>query len=330
MNLRVMNQRLEAPPDDGTGAPGAATPDAPPVEPAAPAAPAAPGSEKTPATAEALESHINELLAEDDEHAGRSPATPVTTTPATHVAPAPSAPVAPTSPVAAPVAAPVAPVPVTPQPAAAQPPAAPPPDTPPVAAPPVQPAAPVDQEAQRVEAQKRREVFTQMLEKQYEVPEAQRDEVNTNPSVLLPKLAARLHLEVLEAATQGLAAVIPQIVAQVIERRNASEQNERDFYTVWPQLKRENPQHHQTVQTLLGTIISMNPRISKADAIKQAGASALVALGIPYDQPSAPAAPPQPPTFSAASPGAGGMGTPGAPANENPFSKLSREFEEDL
>jgi hypothetical protein len=176
-------------------------------------------------------------------------------------------------------------------------------------------------------------VFTQSLEKLYEVPEAQRADVNVNPATLLPKLAARLHVEVLEAATQGLAAVIPQIVAQVIEQRQSGERNEQEFFAVWPQLKRENPQHQQTVKTLLGTIVSMNPRISKADAIRQAGAAALVALGIPYEQGGAQPAPArvEPPTFSAAAPGSGGMGTPSIPgANENPFAKLSREFEEEL
>lgn len=332
MNLRTLMQRLEMPLEGEA--------------PGSPAAPAAapdlssnqPGSAPTPATAEALESHIDELLADDAEHNGATPATPVVTTPASHVTPPPSAPVAPTSPVATPPAEPPA-APATPPQAPTapvtpgQPPAQPAaPVTPPVTpAPPAQPPAPpADPEVRRAEAQRRREAFTQSLEKAYEVPETERERINLNPSMELPKLAAKLHVSVLEAATEGLAAVIPQIVEQVIQRRETASSNERDFYAAWPQLDRSNPKHHQTVQTLLGTIVSMNPQISKADAIKQAGAAALVALGVPYEK--APTQPSAPPTFAAAAPGAGGPAVPAVPGapDKNPFSQLSREFEEDL
>ena len=332
MNLKVLNQRLEMPPEDGAAQPAAAAPAAPAAAPTL-EAPASPGS-ATPATAEALESHINELLSDDAEHNGAtSPAAPAVAEPKSHVPPAPSAPVAPTSPAAQPAVqpAPAAPVATPPQPAApaAQPPAQPT-EPAPAAATPAQPAVPPEQtpEARRAVEQQRREVFTQQLEKQYEVPEAQRAEINVNPAALLPKLAARLHVEVLEATTQGLAAVIPQIVEQVIERRNSTMEAERAFYSAWPQLKRDNPQHHQTVQNLLGTIVAMNPRISRQDAIKQAGAAALVALGIPYDQ--SPPPPTSPPVFQAAAPGAGGHVVPGSTPDTNPFSKLSREFEEEI
>lgn len=175
---------------------------------------------------------------------------------------------------------------------------------------------------------KRRDDFVVQLEKAYAFPDDKKVEVNADPALFLPKMAAQLHLQVLESAVNGLATTIPDLVEQVLQRRENTARTEGEFYTMWPQLDRQNKAHTDAARALLGTIVANNPGIKRVDAMKQAGAAALVALGIPLEK--LPVAPVAPPTFSPAAPGANGAPTPGRVVDTNPFTALSRELEEDL
>lgn len=286
------------------------------------------------------EKDIKDLLDHDDIDKGDSPMSPVTTQPASPQAPAasvlapPAQPVAPIETVVAPAVPAVStpPTPAAPVTPPVETPAAPVPAPAPVAP---TPAVPEQTEAQKTaEWTKRRADFTTTLEKAYAIPEDRLAEVNVNPAVELPKLAARLHLEVLESATAGLAALLPQAIATALHHQSTVTKTENEFYAMWPQLDRGNANHEATARNLLTTIVQGNPRISKADAMKQAGAATMIALGIPYEKAgvvAAPVAPAMPATFSPAAPGAGGTGTPGRTGGLlNPFDQLSREMEEDL
>lgn len=314
---KLLGQGLGMPLEDEGGLSAPASPDAPTTP------------EPAPEATGLSEKDINDLIDHGDIDKGDSPDSPVLVQPAS-----PTPPIAPIvePPVAAPVAAPVAPIPpvaatppqapVTPPAAAVPPVVAPVAPTPPVATPPV-----TSPEVEVAAAKKRRDDFAVSLEKAYAFPEDKVAEVNLNPAAHLPKMAAQLHLQVLESATSGLAAILPQLIEQVIDRRDTVSKTENEFYAMWPQLDKANASHESTARNLLSTIVSTKPGISKVDAMKQAGAATLLALGIPYEK--APAPPPAAPTFSAGAPGANGP-TPGRAVVQNPFEQLSRELEEDL
>lgn len=340
--MKLLGQGLAMPPEDGVSAGAAAAPVAAPV-----AAPSVPdGGTPAPDTAPSISEKDMTALLNDDDIVGD---------PAPAVAPAP--PAAPPG-VAPPAVPPVVQAPAVPPqvPPVAQPPAAPSvtpaapvapvapaaPATPEApAAAPTTPAAPTPEslEAQRAQSLARRTEYVKQLETAYAMPEKDALEFAANPAAGLPKLAAKLHVDVLESAIHGIMMQMPQVIEGFMQRREATAKNESEFYGTWPMLDKGNAQHRGTVESLMRAIVQGNPGIKRVDAIKQVGAAALVALGIPYDAPRvaaapiAPAAPVIPPVagFSPALPGVGGLGVPGAPAgSSNPFENLSREFEEDV
>lgn len=353
---RLLGQGLGMPPDDP--APGAA-----PAAPASPAAPAAslaaapaaappdtgkPASEGTPGISEkemtALldDSEHDDILPDAGTGTSEDPkpvvsAVPPVQQPAGAPASPPQVP-----PVQPPAAAPpvVSPAPVVPgQPVAAAPVVAPP--TAPVTPPPAAPAP--SPETVRAEQVARRTEYAKTLETLYAMPEKDALDFNANPGAALPKMAAKLHIEVLESAIHGIMMQLPQVVEGYMTKRENTARAENEFYSTWPMLDKANPQHKQTVNSLMHAIVAGNPNITRAEAIKQAGAASLVALGIPYDAPRIPvpgqppagaavlpAAPPAATPFAPALPGVGGMGVPGAKPGGNPFEQLSREFDEEI
>lgn len=355
-----INEILMMPADGDTAPAGGTTPPAVTTAPSAPpatqsVAPTQPSPESGPATDKLPPPGLSDeamagLL--DDSVSGEPGDVP-------QKASVPTPPVAPTTP-AAPSVSPQTKPPVVPPATPQVPPVAAPqtpaaPVTPPAAAPaqppttpPQPPVAPQQspQEIQAAQAARRQEYVTQ-VEKGYSFDEKTALEVNANPAAILPKLAAKMHVDMLESAIHGIMMQLPQVVEGYMTQRETTRRNEDEFYKSWPMIDRANPEHRSTVNGILSAIVQRNPSISRAEAMKQAGAATLVALGIPYTLPqSAPETPtvpgqPQvaprasdlavPPVgFSPALPGAGGQGLPGRAIEENPFSKMSREFEEDI
>lgn len=266
--------------------------------------------------------------------AGQTPATPPVTPPVTTTPPTP--------PQVPPVATPQTPPAVPPTPAVT----AVAPETPPATPP--QPVVP-QQSPQEIQAQQaaRRQEYVTQVEKGYSFDEATALEVNANPAAILPKLAAKMHVDMLESAIHGIMMQVPQVLENLLVQRETTRRNEDEFYAAWPMIDRTKPEHRATVNGILSAIVQRNPSISRQEAMKQAGAATLVTLGIPYTAPaqatppvsagqpqvpSAPAAPVVPPVvgFTPALPGVGGQGIPGRQGEENPFSKMAREFDEEI
>lgn len=304
-------------PGAGGGAP-AGEPSAPAPTPAPTPEPApAPAPEPTPApaptggedatlTAEA----VKDLLTPDEpegaesgevlDEAAQAPSTPpkkdetpskVETPPAAATPPTPPAP--------------------TPPPPAA---AAPEPPKPPEPAPAPAPAAPEPPKPQPTEAELAKKMqedeakFDAELSKLYALDEATADKFLTEPQVVVPSLAAKLHKEVLRAAVNGILAEVPRVIEAYHERREASARNEKAFFDAWPQLK----DHRNTVLSYLTVYRQSNPMADLQTTIRDVGAMASVALRIPV--PGTPAAAPTPPppapapspAFQPALPGGGG------------------------
>lgn len=333
----LMGRLYQAPPEDGIAPPAAAS--TPPV--ATPVTAPDPGAapQDTPGEPGISEKDMTALLDDTDIDSGQlkergtspvEPPSPKPTTPVPPVVP----PVAAPSSVVPPVAPPIPPV-VTP---AAVAPVAVAPEAPSV----TQPVVPVKTpEVVAQEQTVRRQEYVKQVQGSYAISEKDAIDFNANPAAKLPEIAAKLHVDVLESAVHGVMMQMPQVVEAFLLRREATQKAENAFYESWPMLDRNNAAHKATVNSLMAAIVQRNPNITRADATKQAGAAALVALGIPYTAQAAAAIPavPQPAViaqppgagFQPMAPGVGGSGLPGVQSQDaNPFTALSREFEEDI
>jgi hypothetical protein len=324
-----------------SSSPSSSTPAAdPPATPAVPAAvpaatPAAPVAPAAPAP-KAAEIDTDEPAPDDDDgepidwdkesapdeiqHEPAAPA-PKPTTPAQPAAPAKPAVPAP----AAQPAQPAAPA----QPAVAQP-AAPAPATP--AQPAAQPAAPAKTPeeitaAQQAEAKKN---FDNLVA-YYKLPEDMAEKLPTEPEVVLPFMAARLHQEIARGVERMVQEALPHAIRNVMTAEQTEERSKKAFYDAWPQLSGYEKQVLE-----VGTMFRrLNPDAPPEEAIKRIGETVMTALGLQIApgtaQPGAPAAPAQPaarqPVFQPAGGGGSGRGAP--PADDNVFTQMAEELIEE-
>lgn len=213
------------------------------------------------------------------------PAAPVATpAPAAPTTPAPAAPApkidASTPPAAAP-AQPAAPVtPQTPAPAAPAAPSAAPVEAPTTTQ--TQPELTPEQQSAQYQ-----EFFTRAVEEltpMYKLSEEDAQLLDSEPSKVLPKLAATLHMQVLTAAVTQAANLMPAIFDQITNNRRDTDAKEAEFYTQFPELDRGNKLHRETVDRIADAYMAQNRgRITKdnlPDAMKEVAAMAMVSLKI--------------------------------------------------
>lgn len=298
-------------PDGGGGAAPVETP------------PAAPAPEPGGSKEAASELPVDELLAPDDDTGTEAP---------------PQEPPSLVKPPEAPAAAPAPEAVKPPEAAPAAEPAKAPPAAPekPVAQEPQQPAPPPAPEAPQLSAEqmaeqaaKRRADFKKSLVNLYQPSVAENaDKLISEPAEVLSNLAADLHMQVLESAVHGIMAQIPQIVAGHLQAIKAAEENEKAFFSTWPQLAEKRGEAMPLIQRFGNIYRQSNPAASKEDFIREVGSMVMVSLKIPAA--AAPAQePPQAPTpFSPAMPGAsGGQPTPPKPKTE--WEVLQEDFMKD-
>jgi hypothetical protein len=242
------------------------------------------------------------------EPAAPLPDTPVSTaTSAPAATPAPAV-VAPVTPPATPPATPAA---VTPAPTA------------PVSEQPETPAPSAAPDFQTLRANE----FSR-LQQQYALSEEEQRLALTQPEAILPKMAASLHLNVLESVVNTIMSRVPEVVRMVTKTESEGQQNENEFYTTWPMLK--DPKYKQTVYNAVAAYRQINRNATKDEVIRAAGLQALISLRLPIPQHLLETSAPPPSTtgFVPASPGSGGQPSPATmrPGAPNPFAVLSEEF----
>lgn len=215
-------------------------------------------------------------------------------------------------PPAVPVVPPAPEAPVTP------PVAAPAPVTPPVQAAPV--AAPTEYPVWRANR------LTE-LEQQYAINEEDATALLTEPETVLPKMAARMHMEVLESSMRAMQAMMPVMMQQVQEVTNTNNSAKTLFESVNPDLA--NPQYQNAIFELGATYRRVNATASPEEACRAIGAlvrSALNLSGPAGNTPTVPTvqSPAAPRPFTPAR-GSGSGGNP-VVAPSNPFEALAMEF----
>lgn len=279
----------------------------------------------------AVDDIIN-MLGDDGEVDGESPReeaarqeapAPVITPPAAVVPPVqvvtPTAPQTPAAPVtAAPVETPVGAPPAAPVVAS---PVQPAPVAPAVeSSAPVQPAAvaPTPQAAATVDpitnlanevSRQRAELEPKLAALYTPSPEELQDFLE-NPGPALGKLAARLHMELVQNTLGVLAQQTPIAVQGVLEAQKRHDALEGQFFAKWPQLQKDNPQHKQAIMQMGQAYLRANPTADAATRINQIGAQVIVALGLLPTQTPVATAPVVPQPFAPASTGQAPAGSP--------------------
>jgi hypothetical protein len=268
-------------------------------------------------------------------------------------APAPAAPAAPTPAPAAPAPTP-APAPSAPKPGEAPKPAAAPAPTPapqpapqtptPAPTPAPQPTEPQPapaptpaqraEEAARIRTEARNNYIKGLAEKDYAIPEDQRDALLGSPHEVLPTLAARVHTGAVDAALGAVISNFDALLEAAMQRRENVSKAEAEFYTTWPKLK-DHAEGRQTAERLMAGYLAAHKgsNLTRQQIITDVGLLAMSHLRIPLDVSGAAPVPNAQPVVSAppappAVPGGGGA-RPAAP-KPTPWDKLDQElFQED-
>lgn len=217
---------------------------------------------------------------------------------------------------------------------AATPPATPPvvPPAPPAAEIPPQPAAqptpaqpgqpPADYQAWRQTRE------TELASTLYAINDADAQALLTEPETVLPRMAARMHMEVMESTMRALQSVLPQAIQGYTQHEQANTQAKQFFSGVNPDLA--NPAYEPYILQFGEVYRKVNPSAGPEEAARAIGSLVRSALGIaaPQQGVSAPPAmqvsqPAAPVPFTPAR-GSGTGSAPPAPAN--PFAQLANEF----
>jgi hypothetical protein len=202
-------------------------------------------------------------------------------------------PVAVTPPAGTPVAPTVAAPVVDPAAAAVPPSVAAPVPVAPAATPTPQAAAPdgnpFAQLGQAVRAN-RAALEAQVAAQQTFTPE-QIQEFHEAPEKFLPKLVAKIQLDMVENTFGALAQQIPVAVSSVMAIERESAKLEDAFFGRWPQLQKGNPQHQAVIEHIGRAYVQANPQSTPEQRRVNIGAQAVVALNL--IPPAAPQATPQ-------------------------------------
>lgn len=242
------------------------------------------------------------------------------TPPVTPVVPAPSTPATPTPPTT-PTLTPAASTTPTPTPAVAEI----PPTTPVAVVPPTQTA----EERNAAEATQMAEL-RRGLEEAYKLPDEDLAALATEPELVLPKIAARIHEKLALNFQTAMQAMLPGMIHQVQQMQTQETQAKDAFFGAWPVLKA----HEEHALRVAKLFRQANPDVKGPDAIKRIGEMTCLALGLSIPGTTATPTPSPTPTptpagtvFRPAGGAGGGRGAP--PESDNIFTQMANEIEAD-
>jgi len=215
---------------------------------------------------------------------------------------------------------PAAPAPAAPEPAPTAPPAAPVAAEPPV--PPQAPATPTPEpvatpqtpEQSAADIATLRQNYFNDLSQYYTLTPEDAQRLQTEPELVLPTLAAKVHLEVLDAVMAQLPQRMTMMMTHYTESTKREQAAEEAFFAPFPDLK----EHKEAVLRVGQMYRAANPKATKEQAIQAIGNFVRQSLGLPnpaQQQQQAPIVPVNP--FTPA--GGSGGGAPPAQMSEWEF-----------
>lgn len=156
--------------------------------------------------------------------------------------------------------------------------------------------APVTPEVQKVETPEERKAAyikwrgdqEARLKTMYALSPEEGEQMLSKPEDVLPKMAARLHMDVYEAVLGEMQQHLPRIMTGLIEAHERVKENENKFFGQWPKLR----PHYGQVFKFMQSYRQLNPSMPADEFAQQVGLAMMAALKIPFE-PSAPVTPHQ-------------------------------------
>lgn len=162
------------------------------------------------------------------------------------------------------------------------------------------------------------------LSQEYAFSEEEASRLQTEPELVLPQMAAKLHMQVMKNAVEAFEKMLPRMVQPVLQSQKTEAAAMEFFYGMNPDLKG----HHKEVMIAGKMFRQMNPKATKEEAAEKIGAIVRSTLGLkPVEGGGAPAQAPAPSpapaskTHKPAGAG-GGSGTKPTPASKKDGENL--------
>ncbi|MBP8200780.1 MAG: hypothetical protein KAX98_10670 [Nitrospira sp.] len=166
------------------------------------------------------------------------------------------------------------------------------------------------------------------LEQMYALDEASAVAALTEPENVLPKLAAKVHLDVLESSMRAMQAMLPTVLGQIQQGSELNTRAKNLFTSVNPDLV--DPQYEGAIMQLGQVYRSMNKAAPPEEAARAIGSLVRAAYGIVQQPAAAPTlAPRQNPAGMPFTPARGAGGISQGTVSNNPFEQLAAEMEKE-
>lgn len=164
-----------------------------------------------------------------------------------------------------------------------------------------------------------------LAKEHYALSDEMVEELQNSADTAIPKLAAKIYMDAVQASITHVVTQLPDLVSRVIETQKVVAENEKAFYATWPDLVG----HETDVKRLAVAYRQVYPNAKPEDVIRDVGAQAMVALRIPIEngrtqsedlretKPHKPAGAGSPPA------------SPPKPGTKNPFTRIAEELGEE-
>lgn len=103
--------------------------------------------------------------------------------------------------------------------------------------------------------------------------------LNTEPEVVLPRILAKMHLDITRNIMSGVQGLIPDLMAQTQTAATVEAQAKNEFMTVNHDLN--DPAYEEAILKVGAMFRQVNPTASKAESIQKIGELTRVSLGLP-------------------------------------------------
>jgi hypothetical protein len=170
-------------------------------------------------------------------------------------------------------------------------------------------------------------VVAHLAQAKFALSEEDIKDLDTDVTVAVPKLLARVFLESQISMQKFLAQAVPGMVKQYNTVTSANDSAEKDFFAAHPALDINNPQHRATTVRIATVYRQANPTIPLKQLIAEVGPMVMTALRVNGGGQAAGASAParSPPAFRPAVNGGGGLSPSPEPVNE--WAGLGREYD---
>lgn len=168
------------------------------------------------------------------------------------------------------------------------------------------------------------------LKEYYKLPDDYVERLRTEPELIMPELAAKVHQAVYRGMQQYITQAIPNFLTQHSQLQEANTKAKEAFFGRWPSLKG----HEERVLQVGAMFRQLNPKATPQERLEQVGKMACMALNIEPDPAPGGEDSPQPrPKVGApkkkqavrpANPSGSSAGTP--PPSDNVYTEIAEEF----